>query len=337
MLSEELAALARGVPDADGTVMSEAFARLRSGGRRAGTLGRLETLWVALCGAQGRCPAAAFERRRLIAFVADHPESDGYAGSAAAAVLAGRSPTTTLAERVGVSTRIVDIGLAEDIPGAPEGIGRQRVRPGAGAIAVEPAQTPEEATAAFTAGVAVADDEIDAGADLLLLTSLGRAPAAAASALVCATTAGEPVQVVGRAGIDDATWVRHVAAVRDALRRSRARTADLDPVELLTELGGPDLTAMTGFVIGAALRRTPVVLDGLAPVAAAVIASRLTMRVMSFIVVSHRGADSAHLAAIEELAAEPLLDLALASDEGEGALLAVPVIDAAVSGLAACG
>jgi nicotinate-nucleotide--dimethylbenzimidazole phosphoribosyltransferase len=329
VLSHEVAALARGVPELDGTVMAEAFARLRRGGHRPGTFGRLEHLWVRLCGMQGRCPAAPFEQRRLVAFVADHPEHEGYAGDAAAAVLAGRSPTAELAERVGVGIRVVDIGLATDLPGAPADTSQKRVRRGAGAIGTLPAQTPEEADAAFAVGMAVADAEIDAGADLLLLTSLGTAAAAAATAVVCAATSSEPVHTVGRAGVDDATWMRRVAAVRDALRRTRS--LDLDPMDLLTHFGGPDLAAMAGFVVGAALRRTPVVLDGLAPSAAAVVAAKMSPRVIPLLVVSHRGADKAHAAAIDELAVESLLDLGLASDEGEGALLAVPVIDAAVA------
>lgn len=329
VLSHEVAALARGVPDLDGTLVAEAFARLRSGGHRPGTFGRLEQLWVRLCGMQDRCPAVPFEHRRLVAFLADHPEHEGYAGDAAAAVLAGRSPTTELADRVGVTTRVVDVGLAADLPAAPAATSQKRVRSGAGAIGSEPAQTPEEADAAFAVGMAVADAEVDSGADLLLLTSLGTAAAAAASAVVCAATSSEPVHTVGRAGVDDATWIRRVAAVRDGLRRTR--TLELDPMDLLTHFGGPDVAAMTGFVVGAALRRTPVVLDGLAPSAAAVVAAQLSPRVVPFLVVSHRGADSAQAAAIDDLGVESLLDLKLASDEGEGALLAVPVIDGAVA------
>jgi nicotinate-nucleotide--dimethylbenzimidazole phosphoribosyltransferase len=337
VLSREVAALAAGVVEPDGTVMSEALATVRRGSRPAGTFGRLEQLWVRLCGIQSRCPATPFERRRLIAILADHPEHAGYAGDAAAAVLAGSSPIAALAERVGVGVRLVDVGLSADLTAAPDATSRRRVRPGAGAIAREPAQSAAEAVAAFEVGMAIADEEVDSGTDLLLLTSLGPAATAAATALVCAATGSEPVHTVGRAAADDATWIGRVAAVRDALRRSRVRSGALDPMELLTELGGPDLTAMTGLLVGAALRRTPVVLDGLAPTAAALVAARMSPRTVPYLVVSHRGADTAHAAAIDGLGVEALLDLGLASDRGEGALLAVPLLDAAVACLATAG
>jgi nicotinate-nucleotide--dimethylbenzimidazole phosphoribosyltransferase len=221
--------------------------------------------------------------------------------------------------------------LAGDVPGAPAGASRLRVRAAAGAIDTEPAMTPEECRHGFDAGVATADAEIDAGADLLVLTSLGRAPAAAGTALVCAVTGDQPVDAVGRAGVDDVTWMRRVAVVRDALRRSRPWL--LDPMELLTELGGPDIAAMTGLLVGAALRRTPVLLDGLAPAAAALAAARLSPRTVPYLIAGHRGADAAHRLALSDLGLEPLLDLGLTTDEGEGALLALGLLDATLVAL----
>ena len=95
-----------------------------------------------------------------------------------------------------------------------------------------------------------------------------------ATTLVAALTDTEPVAVVGRGtGIDDAGWARKTAAIRDALYRARAVTAD--PVALLRVCGGADLAAMAGFCAQAAVRRTPVLLDGVVVTAAALVADRL--------------------------------------------------------------
>jgi nicotinate-nucleotide--dimethylbenzimidazole phosphoribosyltransferase len=331
VLSQEMAALVAGVPSVDGTVMSEALGLLRADGRRPGALGRLEHVWVLACGLQGRVPAAPFARRRLVAIVGDHPDQPGYAGSRVGELVARASAGAVLAERSHVGVRVVDMCLAADVPGAPDGMSRLRVRAGAGAIESEPAMTPAECQHAFDAGVATADAEVDAGTDLIVLTSLGRAPAAAATALVCAITGDAPVEAVGRAGVDDAMWMRRVVVVRDALRRSRPWL--LDPMELLTELGGPDIAAMTGLLVGAALRRTPVLLDGLAPAAAALAAARLSARTVPHLIAGHRGGDTAHRLALKDLGLEPLLDLEITTDEGEGALLALGLLDASVAAL----
>src|SRR5437660_936941 len=86
---------------------------------------------------------------------------------------------------------------------------------------------------------------------------------------------GRPrVAVVGRGtGIDDAGWMRKAAAIRDALRRARKVVGD--PMALLRTSAGADLAAMAGFLAQAAVRRTPVVLDGMVVTAAALIADQL--------------------------------------------------------------
>ena len=81
--------------------------------------------------------------------------------------------------------------------------------------------------------------------------------------------------VVGRgSGIDDRAWMRKVVAIRDGLRRARDFAAD--PIALLAVAGGADVAAMTGFLVEAAVRRTPVLLDGVMSAAAALVASAIT-------------------------------------------------------------
>ncbi len=136
--------------------------------------------------------------------------------------------------------------------------------------------------------------------------------------------------VVGRGtGIDDAAWSRKTAAVRDALYRSRA--VHTDPVALLAACGGADLAAMAGFCAQAALRRTPVLLDGLVVTAAALVAERLAPGARSWWQAGHRSPEPAHALALAELGLEPIIDLGLRLGEGTGAAMALPVLRAAVA------
>ncbi len=152
--------------------------------------------------------------------------------------------------------------------------GAHKVRRGSGNIAVEDALTDEETVAAVEAGRRVADEEVDAGADLLIAGDMGIGNTTAATTLIAALTDSEPVAVVGRGtGVDDAGWARKTAAIRDALYRARAIRSD--PLALLRVCGGADLAAMAGFLAQAAVRRTPVLLDGVVVTAAALVADRL--------------------------------------------------------------
>src|SRR5439155_5668596 len=179
------------------------------------------------------------------------------------------APVGVLATFAGASVRVVDVALD-----TADGDDRHRVRRGSGRIDREDALTADETEKAFAVGRALADEEVDAGADLLIPASLGVGATTPAATLVAALTNTEPVAVIGRgSGIDDAGWIRKAAAVRDALRRARPHVRD--PLTLLRVAGGADVAALTGFCVQAALRRTPVLLDGLVVGAAALLADEL--------------------------------------------------------------
>jgi nicotinate-nucleotide--dimethylbenzimidazole phosphoribosyltransferase len=131
--------------------------------------------------------------------------------------------------------------------------------------------------------------------------------------------------VVGRGtGIDDQGWMRKAAAIRDGLRRSRA--AHNDPRGLLRIAGGADLAAMAGFLAQAAVRKTPVVLDGLVVTAAATIADRLAPGARDWWCAGHRSVEPAHTLALGHLGLTPLLEMNMRLGEGSGAVAALPLV-----------
>jgi nicotinate-nucleotide--dimethylbenzimidazole phosphoribosyltransferase len=100
-------------------------------------------------------------------------------------------------------------------------------------------------------------------------------------------------------------------------------------VGLLAAIGGADLAAMTGLLVGAAARRTPVLLDGVVSGACALVAQRIAYRTPQWYLAGHRSTEPAHAAALERLGLDPLLDLGLRLGEGSGALVALPLLRAA--------
>ncbi len=219
-------------PDED--VAAQARTRQDTLTKPAGSLGRLEELsvWVAAC--QGACPPNQFQRARIVVFAGDHGVTAAGVSAFPAEVTAqmvanfdaGGAAINVLAEAAGATVRVADIAVDVDEPHSAS-IGAHKVRRGSGNIAVEDALTADEAQAAVEAGRRIADEEVDAGADLLIAGDMGIGNTTAATALIAALTGAEPVVVVGRGtGINDAGWSRKVAAVRDALYRARGLTAD---------------------------------------------------------------------------------------------------------------
>lgn len=318
----------------DAQAHREAVARHLQLTKPAGSLGRLEELGVWLAACQGVCPPKPLTRPRVVVFAGDH----GVAAHGVSAypsevtmqmvanILAGGAAVNVLAESAGATVRVVDVAVDGD---TPEVVRQHKVRRGSGRIDREDALSQLEVEAAIAAGRAVADEEVDTGADVLVAGDLGIGNTTPSAVLVAALTGTEPVAVVGRGtGVDDNGWMRKAAAVRDALRRGASVVHD--PVALVRTVGGADLAAMAGFLAQAAQRRTPVVLDGLVVGAAALLAEGMAPGSKQWWVAGHRSAEPAHTLALAHLDMLPLLELDMRLGEGSGAVAALPLLQAAV-------
>jgi len=322
----------------DPAVLQEAKRRHNQLTKPAGSLGRLEELgaWIAAC--QGNCPPRPLSQPRIVVFAGDHGVAERgvsafpseVTGQMVANFLTGGAAITVLAGVAGAGVRVVDMAVDAD---TPERVGTHKVRRGSGAIDVEDALTEAEVRAALAAGRAVADEEVDSGADLLIAGDMGIGNTTPACVLIAAMTGEEPVAVIGRGtGIDDNGWMRKAAAIRDALRRARKVIGD--PVALLRTAGGADLAAMAGFLAQAAVRRTPVLLDGLVVGAAALLAEDLAPGARDWWVAGHRSTEPAHSMVLSHLGLTPILDLGMRLGEGSGAAVALPILTMAVGVLA---
>ncbi len=304
----------------------------------AGALGRLEDLSVWLAGAQGASPPRPLERVRVVVFAGDH----GIARAGVSAyppevtaqmvegILSGAAAVSVLARTMGATVRVVDMAVDADTPAE---VSRDKVRRGSGRIDVEDALTRVEAEAAFRAGMRIADEEVDAGADLLVPGDMGIGNTTPAAVLTGVLTGSDAASVMGRGtGIDDRAWMAKCAAVRDAMRRTRAVLGD--PLQVLASGGGADVAAMAGFLVQAAARRTPVLLDGVVSGAAALVGQRVSYRAVDWWQAGHLSTEPAHRKALDRLALQPLVEQGLRLGEGTGALLALPLLRAAQATLA---
>ena len=309
----------------------------------AGSLGRLEELGVWATACQGACPPHPFAQPVVVVFAGDH----GVAAHGVSAYpsevtqqmvgnfLTGGAALNVLAAAAGAAVRVVDVAVDCDAAAlaALPLVTRHKIRRGSGAIHLQDALTDVEVTQALDAGVTIADEEIDRGADLLIAGDMGIGNTTPAAVLIAALTGEEPVAVVGRgSGIDDAGWMRKTAAIRDALRRARPVVAD--PVALVRTVGGADIAAMAAFLAQAALRRTPVILDGVVVGAAAMLAEELAPGARRWWVAGHRSVEPAHTVALRHLELDPILDLEMRLGEGSGAVAALPLVQMAVRVLA---
>ncbi|WP_245566557.1 MULTISPECIES: nicotinate-nucleotide--dimethylbenzimidazole phosphoribosyltransferase [Thermocrispum] len=301
-----------------------------------GSLGRLEELAAWLSGRHGSVPPGPVDPVHVVVFAGDHGVShngvSAYPRDVTAAMVrvfhSGKGGVNVLARQVGAQVRVVDIGVDADLTDMPPEILAHKVCRGSGSIDTTDALSPEQTARAFREGQAVARAEIAAGARLLIPGDMGIGNTTIASALVAAHLGLPAEEVVGGGtGIDPATRAHKTAVVKAALDRAEARITD--PFSLLTVLGSACAAATAGFVVEAAARRTPVVLDGVFTTAAALVAAEIAPGAAAWWLSGHRSTEPAQEFALKALGLQPIVDLGMRLGEGSGAVQAIPFLRAA--------
>ncbi|MHA6781541.1 nicotinate-nucleotide--dimethylbenzimidazole phosphoribosyltransferase [Pseudonocardia saturnea] len=330
MLARTVAAI--GVPSA--SARRDAADRLDRMTKPPGSLGRIEGLAVALAGIAGTCPPPPLDPAVVVVCAGDHgvhaqgvtPWPQEVTAQMVANFAAGGAVVNAFARAVGAQVQVLDVGVAAPLP-ALDGVLARRVADGTADLALGPALHREQVVAAIEAGIAAVPER-----GCVLTGDMGIANTTAAALLICAFTDADPGQATGRGtGIDDATLVHKTAVVRAALERHRPDAGD--PIGVLAAFGGLEHAAIAGLVLGAAARRIPVLLDGVNAGAAALVAAALAPVSIGFCVAGHRSAEPGHRLALDRLGLDPLLDLGLRLGEGTGAVLALPLLRAAVQAL----
>jgi nicotinate-nucleotide--dimethylbenzimidazole phosphoribosyltransferase len=333
----------------DAVAMAEATATLDSLTKPPGSLGVLESLVMQLAGISGN-PRPTFPRRGIVVAAADHGVAShgvsaypsAVTGQMIANFLAGGAAINVLAAAVGADVTVIDVGVASDVPASalagdetPNGgkraaLVRASIRPGTHDMTVRPAMSRDEALRAIAVGLDVVASLRATGIDLLAIGEMGIGNTTAASAITSAMTGVPPDRVTGRGtGIDDDARARKVQAIAMALARHRPDPTD--PVGVLAAVGGLEIGALVGVLLGAVADRVPVVLDGFITGAAALLAVAMAPSVAPRLIAGHRSAEPGHAIVLERLGLRPVLELDLRLGEGTGAALAIQVIDSAVT------
>jgi nicotinate-nucleotide--dimethylbenzimidazole phosphoribosyltransferase len=317
----------------DKTGHDDALERHARLAKPAGSLGRLEALGAQLAGIAGTCPPPVPEPVTVAVFAGDHgvvasgvtPWPQEITAAMVSTFAAGRAAVNAFARQVGASVVVVDVGVATPYAPSPAVL-RRNVRLGTADLSTGPAMGLDEAVAAFEVGRQVAADCVAGGARCLVTGDMGIGNTTPSAALIGALTGRTAADVTGRGtGIDDDMLVTKTRVIATAL----ARAAGLDPMGLLAEVGGLEIAALAGYVTGGAHAGVPVVIDGVIALAGTLVADALDADVRPHLIAGHRSVEPAASIALAHLGLDPLLDLGLRLGEGTGAVLAVPLLQAA--------
>jgi len=302
-------------PIADPSLETRIRARLDSLTKPQGSLGRLEDLALQL-GLIQATETPQIGRKAMIIFCADHgvveegisPYPSEVTRQMVANFRSGGAAINVLCRHANIEPVIVDMGV-----GRPT---RNFTR--------EPAMTRVEAEQALEAGFAHA-----AHAETFGAGEMGIGNTTSAAALFSAFSGLDPSETAGRGtGLNDAGVARKIEVIRRALTLHPLMN---DPLKTLAALGGFEIAAITGLILGAASRRRVVVLDGFITGAAAIVARAIAPSSLDYVVFSHCSAERGHKIMLDFLNARPLLNLEMRLGEGSAAALAIGLLESAVN------
>ncbi|MFB9802708.1 nicotinate-nucleotide--dimethylbenzimidazole phosphoribosyltransferase, partial [Streptomonospora salina] len=304
-----------------------------------GSLGVLEEVSIRMSGLVGECPPPVPEPAAVAIFAGDHGVHAQGVTSWPQEVttqmvhnfLDGGAVVNAFAEQAGAEVTIVDVGVAGDLPTVP-GLLPRKVAPGTADFTRGPAMSRTQASYAVEAGIEVARDLVSAGNRCLITGDMGIANTTPSSALISVFTGADPADVTGRGtGADDAELEHKIDVVRRGLAANE--TDPSDPVGVLAAVGGLEHAALSGFILGAAAMRVPVVLDGVIAGAAALASAAIEPLSLNACFAGHRSTEPGHAAVLSHIGLRPLVDLEMRLGEGSGALLALPLLQGSVRAL----
>ena len=313
---DDIRALIAQMPTPDMRARHDARHRQEELTKPSGSLGRLEDIAEWMAAWQGRAPSV--NRPVVAVFAANH----GIAAKGVSAFppevtqamvenfAAGGAAINQICASFDLGLKVFDLALDYPTDDISEG----------------PAFSEKDCAATMAFGMECLADQ----PDLLCIGEMGIGNTAVAAALFAALFGGTAADWVGPGtGHDAAGLERKRAVVQQAIDLHRPHFGN--PLEVLRRLGGREIAAMCGAILGARMQRVPVIVDGYVATAAAAVLHALDPSALDHCLFGHVSAEPGHQAALARMGKVPLLALGMRLGEGTGAALAAAMVKAAVA------
>lgn len=301
-------------------------------------LGDLMDLAIDLAGIT-RSMRPEVSRKKVVVMVGDHGvTAEGVSNYPAEVTtqmvynfVRGGAGINALARQAGAEVCVVDVGAKDDFTELVRDskIIAKKIGRGTANMFYGPAMTRTHAVMTVEAGIEVAN-QLAAEVDVFGTGEMGIGNTTPSTAIAAVFTGRKVAELTGRGtGIDDARLRHKIAVIEKALSINKPNVKD--GLDVLAKVGGFEIGAIAGLIIGAAAHRKPVIVDGFISTAGAMIAYSLEPFVRDYIICAHRSVEPGHGALLEMLQRRPLLDLNLRLGEGTGAVLAMNMVEAAAA------
>ena len=254
---DDIRALLKIMPKADGDAIAKVKARDAILTKPPGALGKLEMIAEFMAGWQHHYPPRA-DRTVVAVFAGNHGVVNqgvaAYPQAVTAQMVANFQSDGAAVNQI---CKTFDLGLK---------VFELALEQPTGDITVEAALSEKDCAATMAYGM----EAIAGGCDLLCVGEMGIGNTTIAAALACGLFGGKGEDWVGPGtGVDAAGLKRKADAVNKAIALNKGHLDD--GLEVLRRLGGRELAAMAGAILGARMQNVPVIVDGYVATAAAAV------------------------------------------------------------------
>ena len=312
--------------------MQQAQARLDRLIKPIGSLGKMENICAQLAGIYGK-KYFDTSKKIIISFAGDHGVYDeGVAPDPQNLTILQFqnfrnriNDVGTISKFVGADVLAVDVGINCDEK--IEGVLDYKIRKGTSNMAKGPAMTRKEAEKCISIGIEMAEKCIQDDYTVIGIGEMGIANTTPSTAIISVFADCDPKEITGMgAGLKKELIIHKADVIRKSIERNKPNPKDA--IDVLSKVGGFEIGAMAGVIIGCAANRIPVVLDGFISYAAALLAYHINPKTKEYMIASHLSAEPGAKKALDMMGLEAFLDMDMRLGEGSGAALAFNIIEA---------
>ncbi|RKL55942.1 nicotinate-nucleotide--dimethylbenzimidazole phosphoribosyltransferase, partial [Acinetobacter baumannii] len=206
------------------------------------------------------------------------------------------------------------------------GVERHCIRAGTANFAKQAAMNLDECRAALELGKKSVDTAKANRADIYIAGEMGIGNTCSASALACLLLNDTAEQLTGVGTGIGADQLRHKIEVIEKAIELHHKHVIGDVFKTLCAVGGLEIAAITGAYIRCAQVGLPVIVDGFISSVAALCAVRMNPQVRDWMLFGHQSSEYGHQRILQELNAEPILNMNLRLGEGSGAGTALALV-----------
>lgn len=301
-----------------------------------GSLGVLEEVAEQLAGITGEM-IPDLSKKVVLTFAGDHGVCEEGVSAAPQVFTEIMTPMIAvyktgvgvLARQAGADVTVYDVGMIPDLPADSAAIDK-KVRRGTANMRKGPAMTRDEAVQAIEIGIEAADKAVAEGYRVIGTGEMGIGNTTPSTAIIAVLAGVDPGEITGAgANLSEDMMENKAQVIRDAIALNQPDKNDA--VDILAKVGGLEIGAMAGAMLGAAAHQVPVIIDGFISTAAAAIAIALAPEVKDYMICSHASNEKGAAFASEFLGFKPFLYMDMRLGEGSGAALAFNILDAALA------